>query len=109
VTKQVEVVYEGGVLRPLQPLPFAERQRLTVTVCGETTPVSDFNPRTGEFEWLRVHAPEHAGKYVALEGDRLVAEGDSVTSVMEQARAKGVGLPLVHYISEEPPLPFAGW
>jgi hypothetical protein len=74
-----------------------------------SAPVSDFNSRTREFEWLRVHAPEHAGKYVALEGDRLVAEGDSVTSVMEQARAKGVGLPLVHYISEEPPLPFAGW
>ena len=60
-------------------------------------------------EWLRVNGPLHAGKYVAIEGDQLVGEGDSVTSVMEQAQARGVPLPLVVHISKEPELPFAGW
>jgi predicted DNA-binding antitoxin AbrB/MazE fold protein len=111
MTKQLEVIYEGGVLRPLEPLPFAEKERLTVTVSNKSAPVKDvpFNPRTREFEWIRVHGAEHAGKWVAIEGDQLVGEGDSVRSVMDQARAQGIPLPLVHYIPGEPRLPFAGW
>ncbi len=31
-TKQVEAVYENGVLRPLEPLPLDEHQRVTLTV-----------------------------------------------------------------------------
>jgi predicted DNA-binding antitoxin AbrB/MazE fold protein len=111
MTKQLEVIYEGGVLRPLEPLPFAEKERLTVTVSNRPAPVKHvpFNPRTREFEWIRMHGSEHAGKYVAIEGDQLVGEGDSVSAVMEQAGAKGFPLPLVHYIPKEPHLPFAGW
>ena len=30
--KQVEAVYENGVLRPLQPLPLEEHERVIVTV-----------------------------------------------------------------------------
>ncbi len=32
MTKQVEAVYEDGVLRPLEPLPLEEHQRVTLTV-----------------------------------------------------------------------------
>jgi len=32
MTKTVEAVYENGVLRPLEPLPFKEHQLVTVTV-----------------------------------------------------------------------------
>ena len=32
MTKQVEAIYENGVLRPLEPLPLAERQRVTVMI-----------------------------------------------------------------------------
>jgi hypothetical protein len=35
MTRQVEAVYENGVLRPLEPLPFEEHQRVTVTVASE--------------------------------------------------------------------------
>jgi predicted DNA-binding antitoxin AbrB/MazE fold protein len=38
MTKQLEVVYESGVLRPLEPLPFAEQQHLVVTVTDELRP-----------------------------------------------------------------------
>src|SRR5207249_7631183 len=108
-TRQLEVIYENGVLRPLHSLPFADKQHLIVTVTDEAGPPLPYNPRQQEMEWLRVNGPKHAGKFVAVEGDQLVGEGDSVTSVMEQARAKGFGLPLVHYVPEEPQLPFAGW
>ena len=35
MTKQVEAVYENGVLRPLEPLSLDEHQRVTVTVSAE--------------------------------------------------------------------------
>jgi predicted DNA-binding antitoxin AbrB/MazE fold protein len=36
----VEAIFEGGVLRPVQPLPLAEHQRVTVTV--QTTAVTEW-------------------------------------------------------------------
>ena len=109
MTKQLEVIYEDGVLRPLQSLPFAEKQHLIVTVTDEAAPALPYNPREQEMEWLRVNGPRHAGKWVGVEGDQLVGEGDSVVSVMEQARAQGVPRPLVVHVPKEPQLPFAGW
>jgi predicted DNA-binding antitoxin AbrB/MazE fold protein len=32
MTKQVEAVYENGLLRPLEPLPLEEHQRVTVVI-----------------------------------------------------------------------------
>ncbi|MEK7754532.1 MAG: antitoxin family protein, partial [Acidobacteriota bacterium] len=32
MTKTLQAVYENGVLRPLEPLPLREHQRVTVTV-----------------------------------------------------------------------------
>lgn len=66
-------------------------------------------PGLVSLKWLRLHRPAHAVKWVAVDGDRLVAEGDTVKSVLEQARAQGVPLPLLHHIPKEPSLPFAGW
>ena len=40
MTKQVEAVYENGVLRPLEPLPLDEHQRVTVTVSATEDPLS---------------------------------------------------------------------
>ncbi len=33
MTKTLEAVYENGLLRPLEPLPLEEHQRVLVTVC----------------------------------------------------------------------------
>ena len=38
---EVQATYEGGVLRPDRPLPFQERQRVTVTVTSDGTSNSD--------------------------------------------------------------------
>ena len=40
MTKQVEAVYENGVLRPLEPLLLDEHQRVTVTVSAEEDPLA---------------------------------------------------------------------
>jgi predicted DNA-binding antitoxin AbrB/MazE fold protein len=33
--KTVQAVYEGGVLRPLEPIPLEDRQEVTVTISDE--------------------------------------------------------------------------
>jgi len=40
MTKQVEAVYENGVLRPLEPLPLDEHQRVTLTVSDAEDPLA---------------------------------------------------------------------
>src|SRR5260221_10378048 len=104
VTKQLEVVYESGVLRPLEPLPFAEKQHLVVTVTDELDPKATFSAREREQEWLRVNGPRHAGKWLAIEGDQLVGEGDNARAVFEQARANGIAHPLLVQIPNDPQL-----
>ena len=109
MTKQLEVVYESGVLRPLEPLPFAEQQHLVVTVTDELRPTQAFNARHREREWLHLNGPRYAGLWVAIEGDKLVSHGESARAVLQQARAEGVPHPLLMQIPKEPPLPFGGW
>jgi predicted DNA-binding antitoxin AbrB/MazE fold protein len=109
MTKQLEVVVEAGVLRPLEPLPFAERQHLLVTVTDETTGGRAFNPRDREQVWLQGHRDEYAGQWVALDGDTLVAHGNDGSDVTQRAWEQGVAEPLVVWIPGEPELPFGGW
>jgi predicted DNA-binding antitoxin AbrB/MazE fold protein len=40
MTKQVEAVYENGVLRPLEPLSLDEHQRVIVIVSSEEDPLA---------------------------------------------------------------------
>jgi predicted DNA-binding antitoxin AbrB/MazE fold protein len=109
MTKQLEVVYESGVLRPLEPLPFAEQQHLVVTVTDELRPQPAFNTREREQEWLRLNGPRYAGQWVAIEGDQLVSHGENAKVVLQQARAEGDQHPLLMHIPKESPLPFGGW
>jgi predicted DNA-binding antitoxin AbrB/MazE fold protein len=107
--RQLEVVYESGVLRPLGPLPFAEQQHLVVTVTDELRSALPFSSRKREQEWFRLNGPRYAGKWVAIEGDRLVSHGENARAVLQQARAEGVQHPLLIQVPKEPPLPFGGW
>ena len=44
MTKQVEAKYENAVLRPLEPLPLAERERVTVTIGTGSDQPRDSHP-----------------------------------------------------------------
>ncbi len=110
MTKELEVVFENGILRLLEPLPFEENEHLRVTVTRPEPPSQGtYNPRLQEMEWINTHGSRFTGKYGALQGSELVGEGDSVSSALNQARARGIPHPLIHYLPEEPQLPFAGW
>ena len=41
MTREVEAVYENGMLRPLEPLPLEEHQRVTVMITEADTSSSE--------------------------------------------------------------------
>ena len=105
--KQVEAVFEQGVLRPLEALPFDEKQRLFLTVSDQPRTTSH---RAKERTWLESHAGEYAGEWIALHEDTLLSHGANASEVLERAWSQGVEAPLLlHVPPAEPELAFGGW
>ena len=95
----LEAVYEQqGVLRPLEPLALAEHQRVSVTVEERKRPLSwefsqPFEDSRAKLEWLAKESRRYAGKWVALNGNRLVVHGPKLAAVKAAAQAAGVSQP----------------
>jgi hypothetical protein len=53
-----------------------------------------------EMRWLSQHQREYAGRWVALDGDRLIAHGTDAGDVYAAAEADGAHLPLVTFIED---------
>lgn len=65
--------------------------------------------RAQHLAWLKSHREEYAGKYVALDGDRLVGCGSNIREAHEQARQGGVARPFLVHVSSADDAPFGGW
>ena len=61
-----------------------------------------------EFRWLAENRDRYAGRWVALDGDRLLAVGDSARDVYA-AVANYPGTPLVTRVESSQETHFAGW
>ena len=93
MVRQIEAVFEDGVLRPVEPLALSQRQRVSILI--------DDGSRTSEngsadLDWLAAHAHEYVAQWVALSGGRLIAHGSDARAVRDEARRKGVAVPLMH-------------
>ena len=60
-------------------------------------------------EWLKAHRDEVAGKYVALEDGKLIAEGKTLREVDREAKQKSASKPLLTYVAREDEELWAGW
>jgi hypothetical protein len=52
-------------------------------------------------EWIELHRLEYIGKWVVLDGDRLIGSGDDPRPIVQEARAQGVTLPFVEFVRDE--------
>lgn len=115
MVRQLEAVFEHGVLRPLEPLTLPEHQRVRLTLDDQPQPMQDnsdppvFNDRREEMRWLATEAAPYAGQWVALSGNRLLAHGTEASAVLAAGRAAGVKEPLLTHLPANGELPFAGW
>ena len=108
MVRELEAVFENGLLRPLGPLSLAGKQRVHVTITDLPAPNRICN-RKAEQEWLGAHGHEYPGQWVALEGDVLLSHGSDARAVRDEARRRGVHRPLLVHVPEEPDQPSAGW
>ena len=63
--------------------------------------------KTGQ--WLKDHRHEYIGKWVVLDGDRLIGAGDDPRPIFAQARPEGVEIPFVEFIRDESEPFMGGW
>jgi hypothetical protein len=108
VVRELEAVFENGLLRPLEPLSLVEKQRFHVTITDLPAP-GGICSRKAEQEWLGAHGPEYRGQWVALHGAVLLSHGSDARAVRDEARERGVHRPLLVHVPEEPDQPSAGW
>ena len=60
-------------------------------------------------EWLVRNRREYIGKWIVLDGGRLVGFGDDPRPIVEQARAEGVETPFVELIQDDSEPFMGGW
>ena len=59
-------------------------------------------------QWIEEHKEEYDGKFVVLDGDKLIACGTDSKTVYDEARAKGYKSPFLTRVKAKT-LPFGGW
>lgn len=60
--------------------------------------------------WISEHRAEFVGRWVSLDGDRLVASGETAKAVFDAAREAGVETPFLDQVEPENEVAFwAGW
>ena len=78
-------------------------------VSSAKRPTASAHDFAGEIQWLSRRRKRYVGKWVALDGDRLIAAGSHAKEVYQAARRAGVEVPFVEQIRPADKLPFAGW
>ena len=113
MTRQLEAVYEQGVLRPLEPLSLPEHQHVVLILevgAEKAGPASSTaEERRGELRWLAENSGPYAGEWVALDDCRLIAHGAKLADVRAAATAAGVPEPFFASVPADSQTPFGGW
>jgi len=68
--------------------------------------------REKEIQWLRDHQDQVErlqGKWIAVEGETLVAEGDSFEAVYNATKEKGVEIPFLFLVPPKEDVVFVGF
>ena len=58
--------------------------------------------------WLHENREKYAGQWVALDGDRLIANGSTAKEVYSKAKAESVQIPFVELVTERDPVRLTG-
>jgi len=68
--------------------------------------------RESELQWLKDHADEVRRlqeRWIAVEADKLIAEGDTFEAVYETTKKKGVQIPFIFLVPPEDDAVFVGY
>ena len=68
--------------------------------------------REKEMQWFKDHCEQLEklqGRWIAIEGDTLIAEGDSFEAVYEATKEKGIEIPFVFLVPPKEDVVFVGF
>jgi len=68
--------------------------------------------REVELQWLTDHADELRrlqGRWISVEADKLIAEGDTFDAVYETTKEKGIEIPFIFLVPPEDDAVFVGY
>ena len=65
--------------------------------------------RSRELKWIAENRTRYPGKWVALEGDTVIAVDDDAKVVFAATKAVGIVRPFVVHLEPADSLPFGGW
>ena len=68
--------------------------------------------RERELQWLKDNPDELEslqGKWIAIEGDKLIAEGDAFEAVYEATREQGIEVPFIFLVPPKEAIVFVGF
>lgn len=60
-------------------------------------------------EWLKAHHHQYLGRWIVLDGDRLIGAGDDPRPIVAQARAEGLTRLFVEFIRDTSEPFMGGW
>jgi hypothetical protein len=106
-TIEAEIDVNGEVTF-LEPLKIAKKSRAIITLLEDVKPSrkttgktpSDAGENARQLEWLKANRDKYAGKYVALDGDVLIAHADTLPEIRQKTK-KRKNLFIVKVFAEE--------
>lgn len=72
-----------------------------------TTPTLKLDPKDeASMHWMIANEHLYAGRWIALDGDRLIAHNAEHSEVIKAVKADGAELPIIYFVEPEPESPF---
>jgi hypothetical protein len=95
------------VIESIQQLPINEQEQLLhwLEENRKPRPIEiDWQEKNKQFqkalEWIDQNRLKFLGKWVCLDGNKLIASGDDAKQVYAEAKAKGIKIPFIEQVRE---------
>lgn len=87
-----------------------EKEREIIQKNGKNEKIEE---KAGKFnlamKWIEKNQNEFLGKWVCLDGDKLISYGEDGTKVYDEAIAKGIESPFMEFVKEDETHYMGGW
>ena len=105
---------EEAIIKTVRSLPPEKQEEVLRFADGLQRPSASrkvqSRDRKLELKWIQENRAAYSDRWVALEGDRLIAGDMDALKVFQAAKAEGIRTPFVVHMIPDEPLPFVpGW
>jgi len=103
------------IIKSIEQLPAPEQERIrrwlnekeATNEEGQSSQ-AHANRSAKSLRWLHENREKYSGQWVALNGDRLIANEPTAKEVYSKAKAEGVEIPFVELVTDPEPVPSTG-